>query len=214
MVTNVKTDGTLGSFGTYSALASSPYALAPLLQGLAVDAGGLPGEVYVTDGDTVYHVGAGGLPAQPSFASPTPCNPTPAPLLGLTYLATGTLYAKASNGFFPIIGVNGGQTVAPNSAYTIALAGAKLGELSGLFLALGAACPPFDFFGAPSHLAMLPNSLIAIRAVDDTGQAFVALPIPNNIEIAVELYFQWFTLDPLTFQVHSSPGLEVRTATF
>lgn len=210
-VSNVLVGGGLAGFGVFDAVAASPCALAPGLQGLAIDSGSVAGTLYVTDGATVAYLTAagGGGPANPTFYSPGPCNPTLAPLKGLAFDAHGTLYGSASHGIFPIIGANQASIV-PNPSFSITVAGAQKNNFCGLFWSAAPLCPFLPIGTGKLYLFMLPNSLLQVKLVPDTGLVDFALPIPPTVPIAQSLFFQALTYDPVTTTIRSTPGLELR----
>jgi hypothetical protein len=211
-VTQVLAGGALGPFGSFSAVAASPCPIGPALQGLAVDAAAPPGTLYVTDGSSVYRLSAGGGPAAPTFYSPAPCNAPPvAPLLGLGFAATSTIFGSASSGFFPSIGAHG-QSVVPNPAYAIEMGGGHAGDLAALLVGTAALCPAIPVLGGLLSIAPATSPVLAATVVPLTGFFSQPTPIGPAVPPGITVFLQWFTIDPATLAVKSSPGLEIATA--
>jgi hypothetical protein len=213
LIVNSFVGGAVGPFGVYPPVACP---LGPLT-GIAWDAGAPPGAgiTFVTDGVLIGHILPGGPPAPPSFAFAPPCFPTAAPYVGLAYTARGTLFGAGFDplGAIPPVIGSVGQSISPNPAFAVTLAGAPPGNLALLYVSTGALCPalaiPF-----PVYLALVPPpTLLAVGPVPPTGAITAPVPIPPGMPLGVSVDFEWFTVYLLPgTPVSTTSGLEAEFA--
>jgi hypothetical protein len=211
--------GSIAAYTSAGALALAPYAAGvscPLpmqLKGLEADpstgCGGLLPRLFVSDGMRINHELAGtGTAAPPSFAFPTNCL-----VLGFAQQTAGLAYSARAitygAGTGPTLGTAGGQTVLPNPAFTLTLAGGPPGGQAWLVVGTGAACPPLNFFGNPWYVNPFittfgPFTLPASGAL--------SLPAPltgpaGPLPCGTTVFMQWVCRST-SFAWTSSAGLE------
>jgi hypothetical protein len=189
-VANVLPGGAPGPFGIFPA--GAPCGLA-MLQGVAVDHAAPPGTgtLYVTDGAIVARTMAPGIPAPPTFYSPAPCFPLLAPpSSGLAFSAHGIAFgASTPAGGITLSGV--GQSVSPNPAFAIAVAGAPGGSFVLAYYSGTFNCPPIPFGANLIHIGIVPAPvLIGSAAIAAPVTVTFAAPLPPALPIPGGVYMQ------------------------
>ena len=192
-----------GPFGLFP-VPPLPCPLVPPLLGIAVDRAGPAGLIYVTDGVTVSHMLPGGAPAPPTFYTPVPCYPVPAPppVAGLAFTGHQITYGVGGNnlaGPIPVIG-SIGNSYPGNPAYGVTLSGATPGSVAYLKFSMGSSCPPLPVLGVPVYIAV-PRFTATVMVVGGGGTAAFASPIPAAFPVGLPVHLQWAVL--------SFPGLAV-----
>lgn len=199
MIHSIGIGGFFGPYGFFPAFIGC--GMGPSLEGIAMDLAttpsifGTPPAFYVTDGFTVAYEDVTGAPAGPTFYTPTPCNPTPAPLNGLAYashsVSFGVPAATATLSAF-------GQSSSPGPSYGLEITGIPVPSfvflVSGTNLpGPGFFCPPLVAVGNPLYV----NPFVAPGAVTPLFMAagptaVIPAPLPAGLPPGIEVYLQVF----------------------
>lgn len=199
MIHSVFPGGFPGPFGFIPAAAGC--GMGPFLEGIAMDLAttpslfGTPPAFYVTDGFTVTYQDVFGTIAGPTFYTPTPCNPTPAPLNGLAYASHSVSFGAPAG---PATLSSFGQSSAPGPTYGLEVKG--IPAPSFLFLVSGTNVPGPGFFCPPLAAVGNPlwvNPFVAPGAVTPLffapgPTAVIPAPLPAALPPGLEVYLQVF----------------------
>jgi hypothetical protein len=143
-----------------------------------------------------------GGPAGPTFASPTPCMPAPAPLSGLAHALHGNEYGTSQ---FQVELDSYGQSTSPGPSFGFALSGAPLFFQAQGFLIVntsvpgpGFLCPPKPGLGTTIWVDPSPPALIIPLGPLPMGPPCFGLPmpIPAGIPPGIVIFAQAVFIPP------------------
>jgi hypothetical protein len=200
MVGNVLPGGVLLS--SFSGV-PGPCGLAAPLLGLAVDSS-TPGAValYLTDGTKVARVGLSGAPASKTFGQPLTCFGVPTgKAYGLGFSSRAVYYGAGSLEL-----ATEGEAVIPSTSLLVTLSGAPPSALAILPFSLSPLCPPFAISGI--EVLIFPSAFaLFTHVVDSTGGAVQPIVIPPTTAVGLEVFYQWFVVQPGALTPDGSPLL-------
>jgi len=170
---------------------------------------------YVTDGAVVARIDlTTGGPAAPTFASPLPCTPAPAPLSGLSHALHGITYGGPLGG--PTL-TSFGQSTTPGPSFGLQLTGAPPGSIAFLIRSFslpgpGFLCPPLFGVGVPFWVdPTLPGSIVALPAIP-AGPPCIGfpVPIPAGLPVGVQVFAQVVYMPPAgLIAIGSTPAMAI-----
>lgn len=177
------------------------------LTGICVSSPGLKA-LYVTNGQTVAHIGFGGGLYGPTFYTPNPCFSWAgaAPISGLAHDCAPIRYGQGcDNTLFtiPTIGAVG-EALTPNPTFAITLGNSDPGN-AFLLVGTSAACPAPFFMNCRILVAPISFTIGPIPH----GGPNVVLPaaLPPAIPLPISIYTQWVNMKTAG-GVETTAGLE------